>query len=220
MGFGDLASSALDMASGALAADGAAPKPDTATPEFDNADPLDPVKEKKPLAVGPNSADTPPNTAKPSDAIEFVHFGHVHADTTNHFPHPKFDNEKDKKPSGRGILFRDALERESTLLYGFISSAKTVHEELKKSRGAAGAVAGAVGKLVGGGGSEPDPGSFKFLLDDVTKAGGTINTETIEYLKVHKAGIDFHQTAPITISTAPKNWTPITCIPPMPANPR
>ena len=196
MGFTDAISSAVDSAAGALGVGGdkSGPKPDAGTPDFTRKDPLDPPKDKKSLAVGPNGNDTPPNTAQPPDAIEFVHYGHVHADTTDHFPHPKFDNEKDKKPAGRAILFRDAIERESLLLYGYVTATKTVHEELKKNRGVAGEVAGAIGSLLGSSGSEPDPASLKSLLDDITKAGGAVNAETCDYVKTHKAGIDLHQT--------------------------
>jgi hypothetical protein len=195
MGLTDAISSAADAAAGALGAGGgSAPKPDPGTPEFARKDPLDPPKDKKPIVAGPNGADTPPNTAQPPDPIEFVHYGKVHADTTDHFAHPKFDNEKDKKPSGRAILFRDALQREALLLHGFVTATKTVHEDLKKDRGVAGAVAGAIGSLLGSSGSEPDPGSLQCLLDDITKAGGTINDEPADYVKIHKAAIDFHQT--------------------------
>jgi hypothetical protein len=195
MGLTDAVSSAADAAAGALGAGGgSAPKPDPGTPKFVRKDPLDPPKDKKPITAGPNGGDTPPNSAQPPDPTEFVHYGKVHADTTDHFPHPKFDNEKDKKPAGRAILFRDAAQREALLLHGFVSATKSVHEELQKNRGAAGALAGAVGSLLGSSGKEPDPGSLKHLQDDITKAGGTLNDETADYVKIHKAAIDFHQT--------------------------
>jgi hypothetical protein len=195
MGLTDAISSAADAAASALGAGGgSAPKPDPGTPEFVREDPLDPPKDKKPIVAGPNGGDTPPNSAQPPDPTEFVHYGKVHADTTDHFPHPKFDNEKGKKPAGRAILFRDAVEREALLLHGYVTATKTVHEDLKNNRGVAGAVAGAIGSLLGSSGSEPDPGSLQCLLDDITKAGGTINAEAADYLKTHKAAIDLHQT--------------------------
>jgi len=194
MGLTDTVGGAIDKASGALGSGGGgAPKPEAGEPEFKRKDPLDLPREKKPVPVGPNGDDTPPNGVQPPDIIEFVHFGYVHDDTTDHYAHPKFDNDPDKKPAGRGILFRDAVEREAILLHGFVTATKTVHEELKKNRGAAGELAGAVGSLMGSSGSEPDPGSLKSLLDDITSAGGKANADTCDYVKVHKLGIDLHQ---------------------------
>jgi hypothetical protein len=192
MGLGDLVDKAAS-ALGAGDAGGDGPKPDAAKPKFEDGGPLDPPKDKKPIISGPNGENTPPNKASPPETIEFIHYGKVHTDTTDHYTHPKFDNEKDKKPIGRGILFRDALEREAVLLFGYITATKTVQEELKKNRGPAGEIAGAIGSLTGSSGKEPDPSSYKHLLNAITKAGGEINAEKCDYLKIHKAGIDLHQ---------------------------
>src|SRR5689334_21100642 len=129
MGFADAVGGIVDKAAGALGVGDSksGPKPDAGTPEFERGDPLDLPKEKKAIVAGPNGGDTPPNTAQPPDPSEFVHFGYVHDDTTDHYVHPKFDpdkkkddkekkddkdkdKEKDNKPAGRAILYRDAVE--------------------------------------------------------------------------------------------------------------
>jgi hypothetical protein len=195
MGLTDTVGGAIDTAAGALGGGGgAAAKPAPGKPTYKRADALDPPKEKKAVPVGPNGDNTPANGVLPPDVTEFVHYGHVHDDTTDHYAHPNFDNEEGKKPAGRGILFRDAVEREALLLHGFVTGTKTIHEELKKNRGVAGELAGAVGSLVGSSGKEPDPGALKSLLDDITSAGGKINAASCSYVNIHKAGIDLHQT--------------------------
>lgn len=165
---------------------------------------LDGEDEDEGGSVRPNGD----NTLDLDAPVEFIHFGRVHPDGSRNFPHDDLpDNKKanldgeaaegddgPRSPISKGIMFRAGVEREAILLDAFIASAKTVTDEYESNKGVLGEVAGAIGDLVGGGGSEaPDPAELDALRDDVATAAGPANVASIVYPDIHKAGKDLRQ---------------------------
>ena len=139
-----------------------------------------------------------PNPLDAGITTEFIHFGRVHPDTGKKFPHALYDDIANKTvpPVGHAIMFRDALERESIALFGFISSTKIILKEATESRGAIGAVADMASNLLGGGSgaSKPDPTQLDTFLSDIESQMQTINKPAILYPEVHAAGKKLHET--------------------------
>ncbi|HVG37907.1 MAG TPA: hypothetical protein VM870_01400, partial [Pyrinomonadaceae bacterium] len=138
----------------------------------------------------PNPLDTAP--------IEFTHYSLVHADDGKTFPHNKFtpvDGGRGEPPTGRAIMFRDALEREAIMLHGFLSSGKMVLAEYLKNQGMMGAAVEMVGGLLGGGPSKPkpDPAQLDTYMGKVEGAGAALKPAAIEYKPLHQASADLHQ---------------------------
>lgn len=147
--------------------------------------------------------------------IEFIHYGYVHTDAHDSFPHGNLvDTSKTPLPSDHGshaIMFRAALEREAILKAGFVKAAKDVLQEIKDSTGGMGSLAGAAGAVIGaaenvagalglgGGGPKDsgpdlnDPSSFDPYMTQISAAGGKVNNGSIQYKVIHQAGIDLHQ---------------------------
>jgi hypothetical protein len=91
------------------------------------------------------------------------------------------------------VRFRDALERESLLLYGFMRSCRAMTEEYDNAQGLLGDLAGLAGKALGSGSSGPDPKELITLMKDVSTIGKTFNLDLVKYPDTHKAGVDLNQ---------------------------
>ncbi len=142
--------------------------------------------------------DDNPNPLDGGITIEFIHFGKVHPDTGKKFPHNSYAEieNKTESPEGHAIMFRDALERESIALFGFVSSTRIILKEATENRGAIGAVADLAANAFGGGSSAspPDPTQLDTFLDDITSVIETINKPAILYPEIHAAGKKLHET--------------------------
>ena len=141
--------------------------------------------------------DDTPNAMDTGIPTEFLHFGRVHADSGAKFPHELSDpSETALPPEGHAIMFRDGIEREAIMLFGFVSSTKQILQDATASRGAIADVANMAGNLLGGGSksSKPDPAQLETFLDDIKSAVETINLETLLYPDIHAAGKKLHET--------------------------
>ncbi|GJQ30607.1 MAG: hypothetical protein HBSAPP03_24910 [Phycisphaerae bacterium] len=138
------------------------------------------------LSPTANGSENPQNQFGNDAPTEFVHFGLTHEDTASKFQHKETQLD-------HGVMFRDALERESLLLHGFLTSAQYIFKEHKDSQGALGMAGAAMDVLMGSGSTGLDPARFDELIKRVTKAGGSINLKEIEYPPIHLAGIDLHK---------------------------
>lgn len=128
---------------------------------------------------------------------EFIHYGLVHADLGKKFPHENFKpNGKGDAPTGHAMMFRDGLERECILLFGFISSTKVVLKEYLQDKGPLGDVGAVVGGLLGGGPSapKPDPTQLDSFSSQIKSVADKIKPASIKYPDIHDAGKTLHQT--------------------------
>lgn len=126
---------------------------------------------------------------------EFIHIGRVHADAGKAFPHKSLNPQSAKPPlEGHAMMFRDALEREAILLYGFVSSTKVAVQDTTKQRGAVEELAGMAGNLLGGSNktSKPDPKQLDTLLGKIKTEAGKINKAQILYKDTHECGKQLH----------------------------
>lgn len=191
----DAVSSALDTASNLLggaqpgAAAGAAPM------SFANGEDLG---RPAPDEAGAQA----PEDLRPVDtgvAIEFIHFGVVHLDDSNHFPHESLKDDVNLQmqegPNSRAIMFRAALEREAVLLSMFMNGAQAVMQDSEASKGGLGQVMDMAADFIGGGGGPTGPkaSDLNAMIEAVAAAAKNINVAAIEYKKTHQAGIDLHQ---------------------------
>ncbi len=166
-------------------------------PNFVDVGPLG----EKPIDKGGAAAIDHQNVLDPKMPIEFIHYGRVHKDVHDAFPHDALDDTKaDPLQSAVGIhaiMFRAALEREAILRGGFISGCKGVLQEIKDATGGISDVIGGATSLLGGGGpggnKGTDPASLDPYLAAITAAGGKINAEAILYEDIHKSGMDLEQ---------------------------
>ena len=111
------------------------------------------------VGTQPAGQDAKPNVVDAGIPTEYIHFSLVHKDIGRAFPHITYApaNETDP-PDGHAISFRDGLEREAIVLFGFVSSTKQALKDATASRGGVGAVVDmAANAFGGGGGSAPDP---------------------------------------------------------------
>src|SRR5579872_890395 len=177
-----------------------------------------------PDGVAGSASPKPPGNSNDSMAvdkglpIQFIHFGFVHLDHTSDFDH-KATVQDDKPgqlplnpptPQSRAIMFRAALERETILLYGFISACQNVLKEKEGAEGNKGAadalgnaiskpglgsVKGAASDLLGstGGSSAPKASDLNSISSAVTAAGGKIVVSPAMYKVVHQTGVDLAQ---------------------------
>jgi hypothetical protein len=126
---------------------------------------------------------------------EFIHFGNVHGDKGKLFPHKNYDPKDSKPPlDGHAIMFRDALEREAILLFGYVSSCKTAVQDTTKQRGAVEEIGAMASNLLGGSNttSKPDPSQLDTLLSKIKTEAGKINKGQIEYKDTHECGKQLH----------------------------
>lgn len=195
-----LLDSALDKAGsalGALAGAGGAAAAPSKPAKYERDVPLSDDAAKTGGAAGP----TPDGSGKPVPfdfgiPIEFIHYGQVHADLGKQFPHGKFPpSGKVVAPSGHAIMFRDGLERECILLFGFISSTKVILKEYLQDKGPLGDVGALVGGLLGGGPTapKPDPSQLDSFIGKVKSTADKIKPASIKYPDTHEAGMTLHQ---------------------------
>ncbi len=194
MSFLDDASSMLDAATAGKETSKAEAKP-----EFTLGDTLSKPESGDSGFVGTSYAgqDDLPNPLDAGIPTEFIHFGKVHPDIGKKFPHVNFAPENaTEPPDGHAIMFRDAVERESIALFGFVSSTKQILKDASGSKGAIDAVADMASNLLGGGSgaSKPDPTQLDTFLSDIESAAKTINKATILYPEIHEAGKKLHET--------------------------
>jgi len=139
--------------------------------------------------------------------IELIHFGWVHPDYSTYFGHEKSITDtadaglpkNPAMPGSRAIMYRDALERETLLLSGFVASTQTVMQEREADQGSAlQQLAGVVDDLLGSGGDSsstaPTSTDLNAVNGKVKGVGQTLNsTNPVAYVETHKAGVDLHQ---------------------------
>lgn len=212
------AAGALDKASGILGdkqAAGAA-LPDT-PPKYYQGDWIG----QPPGGAGGSTAPFDLRVQDRGEIMELIHFGWVHGDYTTNFNHDNFDDTAKtglpaKGTAGhRAIMYRAALERETLLLSGFVSSTQNVLKDREDSEGGGadmvgklsggaggpagfGALAGVAGNLLGGGGSTSGAaaksGDLNGVNDKIRGVGQKLNsTEPMTYAVSHQAGQDLHQ---------------------------
>ena len=149
------------------------------------------------IVAGPDTpgSEFKPNVKKTGIPTEFIHFGQVHPDSGDKFPHETLTPETMKPPlEGHGIMFRDALVREAILLFGFVSSTKVAVQDTTKQRGAVEEIGAMASNLLGGSNttSKPDPLQLDTFLGKIKSETGKINKVAIEYKDTHECGKQFH----------------------------
>ncbi|MFW7346672.1 MAG: hypothetical protein ACODTU_11375 [Pigmentiphaga sp.] len=139
----------------------------------------------KPTAQGSESQSSDENRGSRPMPIEFIHFGKVHGDMNDTFA--------GKGPPGHGVGCRDALLRETMLLFSFVDAAKHVLET--NMQGAIGNAMETVGSLLGSGqkSAAVGPEQFTPLLVKIQATGDKLNVGSIDYPTLHQAGVDLHQ---------------------------
>lgn len=219
MGLLDDASSMLDAATG-----GGKTSKAEAKPEYVLKDILSSPDDADAGAFGTSYAgqDDNPNPLDGGITTEFIHFGNVHPDTGKKFPHNKFDPAANTQtpPAGHAIMFRDAVERESIALFGFVSSTKLILKQATENQGALGAVGDMASNLLGGGSgkSKPDPTQLDTFLSDIETAIQTVNKPAILYPEIHTAGKKLHETRATYVAFC-KTLNDFYCKPPDGKNP-
>jgi hypothetical protein len=198
MGLLDDAVGALD----ALAKSGAPGAAVSKPAEFKRDEPLSTADNNKGGAAGP----TPDGSGKPVPfdlgiPTEFIHYGLVHADMGKLFPHNPFPSKSNGNgqpppvPDGHAMMFRDALEREAILLFGFVSSTKVVLKENLEAKGPLEDIGAAVGSMLGGGPStpKPDPSQLDTFASEIKAEADKIKPTAIKYPDIHAAGKKLHE---------------------------
>ncbi len=137
----------------------------------------------KPTAMGSEGKDE--NRGDRPLPIAFIHYGKNHRDMSDTFA--------GKGPPGHGLACRDALLRETILLFGFVAAAKHVMQT--NTQGAIGQALETVGSLLGSGKTSGavTPAQFAAIQATVQTVGDKLNTASIAYPALHQAGIDLHQ---------------------------
>lgn len=189
--YADKASSLLDSATGGQKTGTAAGKTEFVQDEQLSSDDA---------ASGGKAAPAPGGEGKPVTfdfgiPTEFIHFGRVHADAGKSFPHNSLKPADAKPPlESHGIMFRDALEREAILLFGFVSSCKTAVQDTTKQRGAVEEIGAMAGNLLGGGNktAKPDPAQLDAIIGKIKTEAGKINKGQIQYKEIHECGKQLH----------------------------
>lgn len=182
--------SAIDAIAGGLAGSAGEGPPGIA--RFIDGGPIDADKFSRPFAASPENpgAATPSRSSTPFNLdkpVQFLHLAYAHDDIGLLFP---------GGVTSRGIAFRDALVRESVLLHSFMQGAKRVLTKNKESKGAAGAMLGAVGSLLGGAKqAAPGPEAFDPLFAQIRSATDPINATSFDYPAIHAAGLALAKSA-------------------------
>ena len=151
-------------------------------PDIDERTPPDRPISSAPTANG----STQPENVIDNTFIEFVHYGLTHGSETLKFSHPA-------ELVGRGVRFRDALERETVLLDAFIDSAKHAFEAKEAAAGPLGDVMAVADMAFGSGSTGPTADDLTAIQDKTRQAGGKVNKDKAKYTEIHKAGMDLHQ---------------------------
>lgn len=199
-GLGDAAKGATDKATknvvgdtiDALAGDlaGRAGSNATGTPRFIKADPLPADAGSSGGAVqnapaGEDGGRKKENALSLDPPIEFIHLSYVHPDLVKTFA---------GEAGSHGIAFRDALLRENILIWSFARSAQRVLEQVKASKGAAGAMLETAGSMLGGSKqASQGPEAIDPILDRIRAAGDKANSDSPAYTALHDAGKELAQ---------------------------
>jgi hypothetical protein len=193
LGLLDDAVGVLDAVAGAGGAGG----PVSATPKFIRDEPLTSKDDDSGGAAGPDPDGSGKHNALDTGIpTEFIHYGLVHADTGKKFLHKKFSPAgAQTAPEGHALMFRDGLQREAILLYGFVSSCEVVLQEYLKDKGPVADIGAAVGSLMGGGSADkkPDPTQLDSIISAIKSAVDPIKGDSIKYPDIHDAGKKLHQ---------------------------
>ena len=151
---------------------------------------------------------TPPSVAAPgggaanvglASPIEFVHFGWVYRDKSTFFPHLDERDDISKLTAQDGahaIMLRAALQRECVLLAGFISAYMKALKDEETQKGGLGTVLQVAADLLGGAAGTNQTltdADLNPLIDKAKTVGQTLNSATIDYAVLHKAGCDLHE---------------------------
>ena len=187
----------LDTASSLLGGpDNQSSESEASTPTFFNADDLGESGGHEGGAYAPHDVGQWDNAA----IIEFIHFGGVHLDHSDHFHHDELaDDEKIEdfghQPRSRAIMFRAALEREALLLGQFMFACQSVMKEKEESQGGLGEMVDMAADYLGGGSGSggPSASDVNAFIEKVAEVGGKLNNANVEYKMIHQAGIDLHQ---------------------------
>jgi hypothetical protein len=196
MGFLDAATDIANKASSLLDAATGGQKTGTATGKAEFV--KDSVLTNTDENSGGSAAPAPGGEGKPvafdfGIPTEFIHFGRVHPDAGKAFPHNNY-TPSDTPPTGHAIMFRDALEREAILLFGFISSTKTAVQDTTKQRGAVEEIGAMASNLLGGSNKtpKPDPTQLDSFTTKIKTEIGKINKGQILYPEIHECGKQLH----------------------------
>lgn len=193
---------ALDTASSMLGGPGQGPAAGDAPTSFTNGDDLGWAKEGEEGAFQKNDL----NVADKGERIEFIHFGVVHLDDSEHFHHNDLpdtiypDNDKkariEEGQNSRAIMFRAALEREALLLNFLAHGCQEVLKDYEASKGGIGDMVNMASDLIGGGGGGSKgkgANDVNPIFEKIKSAITPVDATTIEYKKTHQAGIDLNQ---------------------------
>jgi len=148
------------------------------------------------VGTQPAGEDAKPNVVDAGIPTEYIHFGIVHPDMGKQFPHITYApaNETDP-PEGHAISFRDGIEREAIVLFGFVSSTKQALVDATGSRGGVEDLANMAANALGGGsGAKPDPTQLDTYLSELKTIVGTVNKASVQYPEIHEAGKKLHET--------------------------
>ncbi len=148
------------------------------------------------VGTQPAGEDAKPNVVDAGIPTEYIHFGIVHPDMGKQFPHITYAPASETDPpDGHAISFRDGIEREAIVLFGFVSSTKQALVDATGSRGAIDDVANMASNALGGGsGSAPDPTQLDTFLSEIKTIAGTVNKASIQYPEIHEAGKKLNET--------------------------
>lgn len=148
------------------------------------------------VGTQPAGQDAKPNVVDAGIPTEYPHFGIVHPDMGKQFPHITYApaNETDP-PEGHAISFRDGVEREAIVLFGFVSSTKQALVDATGSRGGVEDLANMASNALGGGsGAKPDPTQLDTFLSEIKTIVETVNKASVKYPEIHEAGKKLHET--------------------------
>lgn len=143
-----------------------------------------------------------PEDRRPIDSgvtVEFIHFNHVHLDTSKNFHHTPYNDVSGVSfPPGaklRAFQYRAALHREAILLAAQMTGCQSVLDALEKTKGGLGQMVDLASDMLGsGGGSQaPKASDINAFGQAVTTAATLVNTANFTYKDMHKCGIDLAQ---------------------------
>ncbi|WP_421793280.1 hypothetical protein [Hydrocarboniphaga effusa] len=174
---------AIDAITGSLTGSSGPPAPE-GTARFMEGGAIDQDAQASDVQASPGDTQ---NTIGSPGTIQFLHLAYEHKDAATRFS---------GGVTSRGVAMRDALVRETVLLYSFAQGGRKVLQKNKDSKSAAGAMLATAGSLLGGAKqAPPGPEAFDSVLDLIRKAADPINQASFDYEAIHKAGIELAKAA-------------------------